>query len=209
MKARSLLLSLVLAACSGAADPPAQIAEDDAGSAAPRGDGGSETVIAQKDAAPDAPPCIPGAANFPQCRGGVRHVFSIGCSTQRAPGCFGEGGFADGAAQDVLVDVYPAVTASTVADYNLPAATGVVLADGLYKYIFSSAEPGLLATGTRDGLARTVGSEAGRDPYVRESYALDRATMSFSAQRLDSRYTADCPTQRSRTSVSCIGNLVR
>lgn len=208
MKAPSLLLSLLLAACSSAADPPAQIAEDDAG-APSRSDGGGETVIPQKDAAPDAPPCIPGAANFPQCRGGVRHVFSIGCSTRRAPGCFGEGGFADGAAQDVLVDVYPAVAASTVADYNLPAATGVVLADGLYKYVFSSTEPGLLATGTRDGLARTVGSEAGRDPYVRESYTLDRATMSFSAERLDSRYTADCPTQRSRTSVSCIGKLVR
>ena len=95
MKAPSLLLSLLLAACSSAADPPAQIAEDDAG-APSRSDGGGETVIPQKDAAPDAPPCVPGGANFPQCRGGVRHVFSIGCSTRRAPGCLGEGGFAGG-----------------------------------------------------------------------------------------------------------------
>lgn len=205
---RAALFSFFLVACSSVAEPPAPVADDDAGASA-RSDGGSETVIPTKDAAPDAPLCVPGGANFPQCRGGVRHVFSIGCSTRRAPGCLGEGGFADGAAQDTLVDVYPSVTASTVADYNLPAATGVVLADGLYKYVFSSTEPGMLATGTRDGLARTVGSEAGRDPYVRESYTVDRATMSFSAERLDSRFTTDCPTQRSRTTVSCIGKLVR
>ncbi len=131
------------------------------------------------DAAPDsAGPCNRTSPSFPACRGGDRRVFAVSC-TRTLHACNGTVTSTPSSAE-LTVDLYPAITATTIGDYGLPAATGAAMATPTYRFIIGQGSGNLRASGSLEGLSlAAIAPGAGYNELHR--YSVNRASMTFSS----------------------------